>query len=199
MTRRRRQVFDDGLDRIERVDAADLTLEEIREWVSGTGFLRMMRDVLKSWRAYKKRYPERMGSPNDPLSLAAHYQKIRGAVRALHKRLRRNPEQEAIVDLALSLGAWITEGAWRANRRPWTLTGKRRHAQTGQASRKAVDARHAVQREGDARIKELHRALRKRHPYDREHSTTWVAKEIGRKLPRPWETVRSVLKRLGLR
>lgn len=128
--RKGRQVFDDGLDRVERVHASAITLEEMQEAVRGTGFEGMLRPTLESLPEklsppgeWPPRYPEYAGSVDNPLSLATAAQWIRRYVAGLRRVLQNNPEHEWIVCTAVQLGYRIGDATWRSNRGPLTRTG----------------------------------------------------------------------------
>lgn len=90
------------------------------------------------------------------------------------------------------------EGRWRLAFAPTERYMRKVRAKNLRAGRRRGREVQANAQDRDHELIGLAGKLRDKHPRDAQHSTRWLANEIGRRTHQKFETVRARLKRLGL-
>jgi len=180
--------------------------DEIPEWAreSFGGFEWMVRDCEKRWIEIRRALQEssddrRSDAPSwaEGEALDDYARRILWGIDLLRRILKKHPDQESAIVLALTTGKAIEHAVWRFNRGDLTIAGLRRRERQRAAGRQSGAIRR--DRASHASIAARAREIRRTQPHSRVCSTRWLAERIAREQRRRGSTVRNVLLKLGLK
>lgn len=199
MARSRLRVLDsDGLDAVVSIDQDTPLADYPPELVSalksprGYGGFRGIVDVITRIAAQSPLVSN--AAEVNTLSRAAHAYRLLWDLEILRRAVRAHPELEPVILAAVRLGYEWADMRWRFNRGSSTRTGVKRRVVSRKAGRESGKTRGNRNRPAIARMAQQ---LRDAHPYDRRHSTRWLAKETGRRMKLSEHTVRAAFRAEG--
>lgn len=199
LLKKRRRRAKDKLS-ITEVISLDETADQatVEEWRSlvGTGFGGFEWMLCVAERIWLP-YAPREDAPEEPEehSLGWYASQILFRIRAARDAFAAQRFEEACLH-ALAIGRLEAEGRWRNAVREKAHYARRVRAKSLRAGRQRGRDLSAGASAKDKLVIDLAEQLRLKHP---EHSTRWLAGEIGRRLNQPTETIRDRLKRLGIK
>jgi len=218
MARKRRVFIDEDLGRvIERIypgdDIDDARQADYRRFLARLrGLDAMVHDIKATWiqlaatleadeatpfslRKYAREIPWRLSVLQNQVRAAAFDPPAFDA--AAFATPEPSSTLENLIVFALLTGQVMTEGRFRLEQVPTLRLGRKRLEQLRMAGQESGRERRDRARDSDAQIRAACRAIRTKHPYDRQHtSTRWLALQVSLKLHR---TIgRAVLRRLNL-